>query len=102
MNVVLRIADEHTSLIGKIAKLTEMGVILEKEYEELFQIGNYGKAQIINHYCYTDTRYEMHLCFVDEKPIKRNGVTWFCVREIGTGTSGDLHYFTLNQLMICE
>lgn len=94
--------DAHSHLVGKIAKLTERGLILEKEYEELFGIGNYGKSQLIHYYCNCGGRYEISLMFIDEKPVKRNGVTWFCVKEIGTGVSGDWHYYTLNQLMICN
>jgi hypothetical protein len=99
---MLNRVDHHTDLIGKIAKLTDFGVEIEKQYQETFKIGNYSKAQRINHYCYLGNKYEMSLIFINEKPIKRNGVIWFCLKEIGFGVSGDLHWFTLNQLMISE
>lgn len=102
MNSILRIEDVHTHFIGKIAKLTEKGLELENDYEKLFGIGNYGKSHIIHYYCHCGGRYEMSLMFIDEKPIKINGATWFCVKEIGVGVSGDYHYYTLDQLKISE
>ena len=99
---MLRIIDEHTDLIGKIAKLSEFGVELEKEYEELFNVGNYCNAKDIYFYCHRGGRYEMSLIFIDEPPIKHNGITWFCLKEVGVGVNGDWHWFTLNQLIICD
>jgi len=98
----MQIVDEHTEFIGKISKITEFGIELEGEYEKLFNVGNLSKAQMIYYYCYMGGRYEISLMFIDEPPIKRNGVTWFCLKEIGTGNNGDLHWFTLNQLLICD
>ena len=80
---MLRIADLHTHLVGKICKLTEFGVELEKEYVELFGIGNVYKAMSIYYFCHMGGKYEMSLIFINEKPYSKNGVTWYCVKEIG-------------------
>lgn len=98
----MNIVRGHEDYIGKIAKLTKFGVELEKEYEELFNIGNYGMAQFINYYCYLGGRYELSLMFIDEAPIHRNGIELFCLKEIGNGVMGDWHWYTLNQLIVCE
>jgi hypothetical protein len=99
---MLRIWDEHTDMIGKIAKLTERGVLLEKEYVDLFGIGNEIFAKLLHQYCYEGGKYEISFMFIDEPPFKKNGVTWFCLKEVGMGVSGDWYWFTLNQLMICQ
>ena len=98
----LRIINDHTPLIGKLAKLTAMGLHLEQEYQTLFEVGNYFKAQLIHYYCYLQNKYEINLIFIDEAPIKRDGLTWFCLKEIGNGVHGDYHWFTLDQLMVCN
>jgi hypothetical protein len=100
--MILRVLDIHTSFIGKLSKLTEMGLMLEKEYEILFNIGNYGKAEMLFYYCYAQGRYQINLMFVDEKPVTRDGLIWFCLKEVGVGVYGDLHWFTLDQLIICN
>jgi hypothetical protein len=99
---MLQIVDEHTDLIGKLAKLTEFGVKLEEQYKEMFNVGNVWTAKMVHNYCYCKGRYEISLMFVDEPPIKRNGVTWFCLKEVGQVIYGDLRWFTLNQLVLCE
>ena len=91
---------EHTHLVGKLCKLTRMGAELEKEYEQLFHVGNYNRALDINFFCYMGGRYEMSLMFIDEKPIRRQNVVWYCVKEVGVGVMGDWHWYTLDQLMI--
>ena len=96
------VADLHTHLIGKICKLTEFGLELEKEYEQIFGFGNYESAKTIHLYCYIGGRYEMSLMFIDEKPHIVNGIIWYCVKEIGVGVMGDWHWYTLNQLIICN
>jgi hypothetical protein len=40
--------------------------------------------------------------FIDEKPIKRNGVIWYCLKEVGKYSTGDYYWFTLNQVLICS
>ena len=98
---MLRVVDKHTDFIGQIAKVTEFGAELEKEYEEVFGIGNYHVAKRTHGYCYMGGRYEMSLMFIDEPPFSRDGVTWYCLKEVGVGVTGDWHWYTLNQLMIC-
>lgn len=99
---MLRIYDLHTELIGKICKITSFGVELENEYEEVFGIGNYYSAKTLFEYCYCGNKYELSLMFIDEKPIKRNGVVWYCLKEIGKYSTGDYYWFTLNQVLICS
>lgn len=98
----MRVYSEHTEYIGKICKLTAFGLVLEQEYESLFGVGNYQVAQHIFQYCYLNNRYAICLMFIDEPPITRDGVTWYCFKEFGTGCSGDWHWFTLNQVMVCN
>ena len=99
---MLRVVDLHTHLIGKICKLTELGVQLEKEYQEMFGVGSWITAKELFGYCYSGNKYELSLMFIDEKPIRKHGLVWYCVKEIGVGVSGDWHWFTLNQLIICD
>lgn len=98
---MLRISNEHTFLIGKIAKLTEFGVRLEAEYCNLFGFGNVRKAELLLAYMHHE-KYEVSLIFIDEPPVKNLDQTWFCLKEIGKGCFGDWHWFTLDQLIICE
>ena len=98
---MLRIADIHTDLIGKICKPTEWGVELEKEYDLLFNRNNYLSQLRTYQYCTMGGRYEMSLMFIDEKPYKECGLTFYCLKEVGIGVMGDWHWFTLDQLMIC-
>ena len=99
---MIRVYDLHTNLIGKVCKLTSFGVELEKEYDKLFGIGNPYQAQILFEYCHRSDKNELSLMFIDEKPIARNGVVWYCLKEIGKNSSGDYHWFTLNQVVICS
>jgi hypothetical protein len=99
---MLRVSDLHTELIGKICKLTDFGVELEKEYEQLFKTGNYQSARILFEYCQRKDKYELSLMFIDEKPFERCGVVWYCLKEIGKYSGGDYYWFTLNQVIICE
>lgn len=98
----LFISGIHTELIGKLAKLTEQGVILEQEYEYLFGMGNYEKAIHNHYYHYCGGRYELKLMFIDEPPFSIAGQTWYCLKEVGTGCHGDYFWYTLDQLMICD
>lgn len=93
-------SQKHKQFIGKICKVSLQGVILEKEYEKLFGIITY--AEKIYEYCQVKGKYEMNLIFIDEPPINKMGETFYCVKEIGNGVFGDLHWFTLNQLVICD
>ena len=92
----------HKPLLGKLAKLTEFGVDLEKEYEELFGIGNYYQALHLCYYCHSKGKYEISLMFIDETPIKRGGVLWYYLKDVGKYAEGNYYLFTLNQLMICS
>jgi hypothetical protein len=97
----MRIVDLHTDLIGKICMITEVGVALEKEYEKMYGIGNYYAAQQLFHFNY-HSKYKYVLMFIDEKPFTKFNETWFCVKEVGEHSNGDMHWYTLNQLIICE
>lgn len=100
---MIRILDTHSPLIGKIAKLTDFGVELEKEYQDLFGVGNYASAFHLHQYHSKDFgKYQLMLMFIDERPINRNGVVWYCLKEIGKYATGDYFWFTLNQLIICN
>lgn len=93
----------HTHLIGKTCKLTKFGIELEKEYSEQFGIGNPQIVQILFEYGQmVNSDFEIRLMFVDEKPMSNYGLTWFCLKEVGKYSSGDYHWFTLEQLVICS
>lgn len=89
-------------LLGCIAKLTEFGVELEKEYEKTFGIGSYNRAFRIWYYCHLEGRYQMSLMFIDQQPYVKNGVKFYCLKEVGVGVMGDWHWFSLNQLIVCN
>ncbi len=81
--MILRVvSDLPPEFIGKICKITAFGVELEKEYEQLFGIGNYNYALLLFEYYYCNNNYELSLMFIDEAPITRNGVTWYCMKEV--------------------
>ncbi len=88
----LRINNLHTDFIGIVCKLTRVGVQLEKEYETIFEIGNYELVKFLFEF---DTLF----IFIDQPPVVLNGNTWFCLKEIG---NDDLHWFTLMQIMVCS
>ena len=92
----------HKPLLGKLAKLTKTGVYLEEEYQKLFGIGNYWQTMTLFYYCHSNDRYEISFVFIDEKPIRRGGVIWYCLKEIGEYSEGNYYWFTLNQLIICS
>ncbi len=98
----MRLVDIHTDLIGKICKLTRFGVQLEYQYERELCVGDWYRAERLRYYCGLRNEHEISLMFIDEKPHTQNGVTWFCVKEVGQDVNGDWHWFTLNQLIICE
>lgn len=98
---MLKVAHLHTDLIGKLCKLTPMGVVLEKQYEELLGIGNPYNAELLYHY-HQEGKYQLLLIFVDEQPWVFHGHIFFCVKDIGNGAMEDYHWFTLDQLIICE
>lgn len=91
----------HKHLIGKLCKLTDFGLILEKEYE-LLGFGNARSYERILFYNQLKDQNSISLISIDEYPHKINGVLLFCVKEIGKYSSGDWHWFSLNQLIICE
>jgi hypothetical protein len=99
---MLRISDIHTTFIGKICKLTSIGVEIEKEYEKLFGIGNYFTAERLFYYCHSNNENKLILIFIDEKPITKHGLTWFCLKEIGNNSANDYYWFTLDQIVICN
>lgn len=93
----------HTHLIGKTCKLTKFGIELEKEYSEQFGIGNPQTVKILFEYGQmVNSDFEIRLMFIDEKPMSNYGLTWFCLKEVGKYSSGDYHWFTLEQLVICS
>lgn len=98
----MHVAKHYDYLVGRIAKVTALGVVLEKEYEALFGFGNWQKAEFNHWACHMGGRYEMSLMFIDEEPHEVKGIVWYCLKEVGIGVSGDWHWYTLNQLMICE
>lgn len=99
---MLRVCDLHTDYIGKVCKLTSFGVELEKEYKELFGIGNVSSLKMLFNYCYCGNKYELSLMFIDERPVQRNGVIWYCLKEVGKYSRGDYYWLTLNQIVICS
>ena len=96
---MLRLHDLHTEHIGKICKLTSFGVELEKEYELLFGIGNHYSALMLFDFCNNN---EVRLMFVDEKPFSREGVIWYCLKDVGKYSEVNYHWFTMNQILICS
>lgn len=98
----IRKQDEHTHLIGKTCKVTKWGVVLAKEYEQLLGIGSHTVTYRLEEYGQIGGRYEISLMFIDEPPERRNGVTFYCLKEIGPESSGDWHWLSLDQIIICE
>lgn len=99
----MKLLNLHTDLVGKLCKLTEMGVILEKEYHELYGIGSvYTAERLLWWHNQTIEKYRILLMFINEPPMTIYGKTFYCVKEIGNGSNGDWYWFTLDQLMICE
>lgn len=92
----------HMHLIGQIAKVTERGVLLAKEYEDILKIGLADSTRKIYEYCYAQGKNEISLMFINERPVKVGGVIFYCLKEIGHNVHGDWHYYSLNQLMICN
>lgn len=97
----MRITDDHTPLIGRLAKITELGVVLENEYKALFGFGSPHCAQTLYYYCHNRGKKQVYLLFIDKKPFKTDGLTWFCLKEVGIDASGDYHWLTLDQLIVC-
>jgi hypothetical protein len=100
----LRVVDEHTQYIGKLAKPAPLYRALEKEYRALFGVGlsDYS-AEMLEWSCHREeVKMQVTLIFVDEPPTKRHGLTWFFLREIGSDASGDLHMMTLDQIILCS
>jgi len=93
--------DNH-HLIGKLAVITDFGLQLEEQYKKLFGVGNIYSYRQLLRYCKADGQYKIRLMFIDEKPHQHNNLTFFCLKEIGKGCSGDWHWFTLDQLMVCD
>lgn len=98
----IRVYDLHTEYLGKLCKLTRLGLELEKEYEKLFGFGNYTDALRTYEYCHNSSEYQFVLMFIDEPPVKKNNMTWYCLKDVGVLASGDYHWFTLDQVMICS
>ena len=99
----MRVADLHTDLIGRICKLNQMAVPLEREYEIIFGFGN---AHIVEDLFWLQEKHcsKIAFIFIDEKPFTKDKETWFCIKEFSTTNkkvNGDYHWLTLNQLIIC-
>ncbi len=92
--------EKHKQYIGRICKVSLQGVALEKIYEEVLGISTY--AEKVYEYCHFGGKFEMSLMFIDEPPMVVKGETFYCLLEVGIGVSGDWHWFTLNQLIICN
>jgi|GEM_PF-5144093 len=86
---------------GKLAKVTELGVLLAREYELLFGVGSEWQTQRAYDYCHAGGRYELVLLFIDQEPWHVHGLTFYCLKEVGAGALGDWHYYTLDQLVLC-
>ncbi len=95
---MIRIHNIHTCLVGKVCRLTKIGVLLSQEYEKLFGIGNQYKVQDIYNICESGFGC---LMFIDEPPWQTFGFTFYCLKIVAKG-SDDWYWFTLNQLMICD
>lgn len=98
---MLRLADIQTDLIGKIAKLHSQAEELEREYVSMYNVGSVNtirKLLYFQNFHYS----KMKFLFIDEKPVRKFNETWFCLKEIGKDVNGDYHWFTLNQLIMCE
>ena len=93
--------ENYKTLIGKTAKLTKQGVKIENLYNNPLKMGYY-KAMILFDYCYRPDEFQISFQFVDEPPETQNGITYYCLKQIGKHSSGDWYWFTLDQLMICD
>jgi hypothetical protein len=100
----LRVVDEHTAFIGKLAKPAPLYRALEAEYRKLFNVGlsDYN-AEMLAWQCHEmEPKRQAALIFVDEPPVKKHGLIWFFLRIIGPEANGDLYLLTLDQLMLCQ
>lgn len=94
----------HLQLVGKLAVLTEFGVELSEQYRILYDVGNPESDLNILKWCQDLGKYKVRLIFIDEPSIKVGNLRFFCLKEVGVGIGkyGDWHWFTLDQLMICD
>jgi thymidine kinase len=100
---MLQISDIHTDLVGKLCKITSFGIELEKEYVQLFGVGNVHTAQMAHLYCYNSSeKYAIKLMFIDEVPFFKNGMTWYFLKSVGKYANGDYYLYTLDQLLISD
>lgn len=94
-NLIVLDHDCHKKHVGRIGKLTELGVELEAEYVNLFGLGYVDIATRIFRFC---KYFDMFLVLIDEPPFKRNGVVWYCFKLIGKDSTDDWYWFTLDQI----
>ena len=98
----MRLIEEHSWLIGKVAKLHSSAGAIEQGYTEAIGIGDVDKIDKLYWRCHCGGPYEISFMFVDEQPFRRLGVVFYCLQEIGNGVFGDWHWFSLEQLIVCD
>ena len=86
----MRLIEEHSWLIGKMAKLHSSAVAIEQGYTEAIGIGDVDKIDKLYWRCHCGG------------PYRRLGVVFYCLQEIGNGVFGDWHWFSLEQLIVCD
>ncbi|MFR2930652.1 hypothetical protein [Alistipes putredinis] len=75
---------------------------IEQGYTEAIGIGDVDKIDKLYWRCHCGGPYEISFMFVDEQPFRRLGVVFYCLQEIGNGVFGDWHWFSLEQLIVCD
>lgn len=98
----MNLHEPHKWLVGKIAKLHYSAIEIERGYMSNIGIGNVHKVELMYWQQHSRGKYETSLMFVDEPPFRQKGVVFYCLQEIGKEAFGDWHWFSLEQLIICN
>lgn len=89
-------------LAGKLAILSEFGLEVEREYSNALGLGNYDIARRVYYYNHIEGKYATKLMFLNEPPVRKDGVVFYCLKEVGKNAPGDWYWFSLDQLIIIE
>lgn len=89
-------------LAGKIAVLSQFGLEVEREYSNILGLGNYELARRVYHYNHMEGKYASKLMFLNEPPMRKDGVVFYCLKEVGVNAPDDWYWFSLDQLIIIE
>lgn len=88
-----------TLLAGKLAVLSEFGLEVEREYNKILHLGNYDIARQIIYRNHMEGKYATKLMFLNEPPVRKHGVVFYCLKEVGKYSTGDWYWFSLDNLL---